>query len=90
MWVVAVLYWTVAKNITMQEALKNLLTTNNTGGTVPVSGVLNKLVTETVKCWKCGMVRATLPGTDLLLGTVPNIGRTVLRGWCGRAAKLSP
>jgi hypothetical protein len=42
-WVVAVLYWPVSKNITTQEALKNLLTANNTGGTVPVSGVLNKL-----------------------------------------------
>ena len=48
-WVVSVLYGPAAQNITTREALKNLLTTNNPGGVVPVSRELDALAPETVK-----------------------------------------
>ena len=54
-WVVAVLYTPAAQNITTRDALKSLLTANNPGVTVPVSGGLDAMARETVKCWKCGM-----------------------------------
>jgi hypothetical protein len=54
-WVVAVLYGPAAQNITTREALKNLLTANDPGGAVPVSGGLDVLAREAVKCFKCGM-----------------------------------
>jgi hypothetical protein len=54
-WMVAVLYTLTAQNISTREALKNLLTTNDPGGAVPVSGGLDALASEEVKCWKCGM-----------------------------------
>ena len=54
-WMVAVLYTTAAQNITTRDVLKNLLTANDPGDVVPVSGGLDTLARETVKCWKCGM-----------------------------------
>jgi hypothetical protein len=45
----------VVQNITTREALKNLLTANDPGVAVPVSGVLDVLPSESVKCWKCGL-----------------------------------
>jgi hypothetical protein len=55
-WMVAVLYGPETLNITTSEALKNLLTTTDPGGAVSVSGGLDVLARETVKCWKCGML----------------------------------
>ena len=54
MWTVAVLYGPAAQNIAMRKAL-NLLTDTDPGGAVSVSGGLDTLACETVKCWKCGM-----------------------------------
>jgi hypothetical protein len=53
---VAVLYGPAAQNITMREALKNLLTVTDPWGALPVSGGLDVLARETAKCWKCGML----------------------------------
>ena len=36
--------------------IKILLRSNDPGGTTPVSGVLDALARETVKCWKCCML----------------------------------
>jgi hypothetical protein len=59
-WMVAVLYGPATQNITMRVALKChikiLLRSNDPGGTAPVSGVLDALARETVKCWKCCML----------------------------------
>jgi hypothetical protein len=54
-WVVAVLYTPAAQNITTRDALKNLLTANDPGFAVPVSGGLDALAHKPVKCWKCVM-----------------------------------
>jgi hypothetical protein len=51
-WVVTVLYTPVAQNITTRDSLKNLLTVNDPGVAVPVSGELDTLAREVVKCWK--------------------------------------
>jgi hypothetical protein len=54
-WVVAVLYTTDTQNITTRDTLKSLLTVSNPGVTVPVSGGLDVMAREMVKCLKCGM-----------------------------------
>jgi hypothetical protein len=56
-WVVAVLYDIGAEYHYARhpEELSNSQQHNNTGGAVPVSGGLDTLTPETVKCWKCGM-----------------------------------
>jgi hypothetical protein len=52
---VAVLYMQAAQNITTRDTLKNLLTANVPGVAVPVSGGLDVLARDAVKCWKCSM-----------------------------------
>jgi hypothetical protein len=54
-WVEAVLHSPDVQNITTREALKNLLTAKDSGGSVPFSGGLDMLRRDTVKCFKCGM-----------------------------------
>jgi hypothetical protein len=49
-WVVAVLYRPAAQNITTRDTLNNLLKANDPGGAVPVSGGLDTLAHENVKC----------------------------------------
>jgi hypothetical protein len=55
-WVVSVLYSPVTQNITTRESLKNLLTANDPGDTVPFNGGLDELTREVVKCFKCGVI----------------------------------
>jgi hypothetical protein len=59
-WMVAVLHGPAAQNITTRAALKTLLTANDLGGTVPVSGVLDVFAREAVKCWGSVVCLATL------------------------------
>ena len=49
-WVVAVLYRPAAQNIATRDTLNNLLKANDPGGAVPVSGGLDTLAHENVKC----------------------------------------
>jgi hypothetical protein len=49
-WMVAVLYGPAAQNITTREALKNLLTVNDPGGTVPVRGVFDVVGRDVPTC----------------------------------------
>jgi hypothetical protein len=47
---VAVLYGPGAVNITKRESLKNLLTDNDPGGTVPVRGVIDVVGSAVLTC----------------------------------------
>ena len=77
-WTVAVLYGPAAQNIAMRKAL-NLLTDTDPGGAVSVSGGLDTLACETVKCWKCGMCY----GWPLCPGLTQG-------DQCGHASKCAP